>query len=1067
MFYQRFKFWDQSFYKKYAPLLAGQLPFGQVERAVPTCMGALRQPRPYAKPALMTTTERSRPWLTVLLRVVPGFSPQGCCAALEHAGAAGQVLTAACREEMRPHIMPLGQGMVRRQAMHAFRCYSPPAGQSCLEALNLAASQARTPYLLLISSAVRLLPGSLPSMRHRLESSDLLAGVNPLFLYRQKALGQPASPAENHMPHQARIAHMGSVGDCLGQLQYLYEGLPLEHDLARKQRFFQLAHMGALLLRREDFLATGGFTVALDELAPQDFCLRLAAPQSGASGNSPRRFFSSEPEALAVLADDFDSWKTCGLWNSLLLRGKLHPELLHADQAEHARQDGLDCACTAWLHPGPGLPFGREQGGGESAIPVAPVMSAWLRWRHDPQPQSLLDMLRLLPQGQKHTALTLCRDLPDSLPRTLSWYVATARTLCALGREKGYPALAAQAGAWMQQAEDFRYKFLRPGMSALQREGLYACSLDNCPASYDAWLELAEKGRPAAEPVQQEEEERGHSEMLVGRQWPCLAVVMPVYSPQPEHLRAALDSVLAQTYPHWQLCIADDASPDQHTPEILSAYTARDARLRHVRRESNGHISLASNSALELVDAPWTGFLDHDDLLAPTALEQMAQVVATTPHLGLVFSDEDKVDCRGVRRSPLFKADLDPWAQYVWHFSVYSTALLQGLGGLRPGLEGSQDFDLSLRATECLEPEQIVHVPHVLYHWRVHEGSTSGAVGAKPYVLAATHRALSESATRRGLSAVAASAGRNNFYALRFAAPACMCSVVLLARHGRPVQGELWQALLRLAVLLPLEVLCQPLTAGGEAAFAAAPPSLSARLLPPPPLSPGRGEGDWSAACNLAARAAQGEAVLFLDSALLPHGDCQPEQLLALALQANVGAVGGMLRHGNVLWHAGLMPDAGGQPFALQRGADCFLLPSLCSGELLLTRRVLAAPQQALAVERRLFLDHAGLNPALGAWAGADLALRMASANRHSLVCPWAWWQIPAEALGAVDGRAGQASCQGMGAEFSPGRKTEPPQALEKFLALWGVSVQKSGLRNRNLRAAPDQGWTLIMEEKM
>ena len=145
----------------------------------------------------------------------------------------------------------------------------------------------------------------------------------------------------------------------------------------------------------------------------------------------------------------------------------------------------------------------------------------------------------------------------------------------------------------------------------------------------------------------------------------------------------------------------------------------------------------------------------------------------------------------------------------------------------------------------------------------------------------------------------------------------------------------------------------------------------------------------------------------------------------------------------------------------------------------MLTRRVLAAPQQALAIKRRLFLDHDGLNPAMGAWAGADLALRMASAKQHSLVCPWAGWQVPAEGLGAVDGRAGQwasqgpgqragqGTSQGMGADRNTGRETEPPQALEKFLALWGGSVQKSGLRNRNLRAAPDQGWTLIMEEKV
>lgn len=1029
-----------------------------------------------------------RPWLTVLLGTLPEFSPQGCCAALESAGAAGQVLMVACEEAVRTHIMPLGQDMVRRGAMHAFRCYSPSAGQSCLEALNQAAGQVRTPYLLLLSSAVRLLPGSLPAMRRRLESSDQLAGVNPLFLYRQQAFVSPVSLADTVAPSQPRIAHMGSAGDCLGQLRYLYEGLPLAHELARKRRFFQLAHVGALLLRREDFLSTGGFATALDELAPQDFCLRLAAPQPGAPGREQQRFFSSEPDALAVLADDMDSWKTCGLWNSLLLRGRLHPGLLHPDQPEHARQDGLDYACTDWLHPEPSLTPGREQdmpamygmsGRAEtSGAPGrpdissildssdTPAMSAWLRWRHDPRPQHLLDMMGLLPHAQQRAALALCRDLPDSLPRALSWYVEAARSLRSYGHVEGYSVLATRAGEWLQRAEAFRHESLRPGMRALQEEGLYACGLDNCPAIYDAWLELVAQENSNAKTVSQDVagQKNQCSTLTVGRQWPIMAVVMPVYSPQPDHLRAALDSVLAQTYPYWQLCIADDASPDPHTPEILRAYAAQDARLRYVRREGNGHISLASNSALELVDAPWTGFFDHDDLLAPAALALMAEVAVSVPRLGLAFSDEDKVDSRGVRRTPIFKGDFDPWTQYVWHFSVYSTELLRRLGGLRAGLEGSQDYDLSLRATECLGPEQIVHVPEVLYHWRIHEGSSSGALGAKPYVLEATRRALNESAVRQGLSAVAAPAGRNNFYALRFAVPTCKCSVVLLARHGRPVQAGLWQALTRLAAILPLEVLCQPVATDGGAAFAAAPASLGARLLPPPQ---GREEGDWNAACNLAARAACGDALLFLDASLLPHGDCRPEQLLALALQPGVGTVGGMLRHGDILWHAGLMPDVDGQTFALQRGADCLLLPSLCWGQLLLTRRVLAAPQQALAVARQVFLGHDGLNPGLGAWAGADLALRMAAAGRHSLVCPWAWWQVAADGLDVADSRAGLVNFRGRGVGHCPESKTETPQALEKFLALWGVSVQKSGLRNRNLCAGSDQGWTLMLEKKL
>lgn len=996
----------------------------------------------------MSTECGNRPWLTVLLRVWTQFSPEACCAALEAAGAGGQNLVMLCHESERERAMVTGRDMVRRGVLRAFRCHSPQAGEHLLEEANRAAQQARTPYLLFLSSAVLLAPGSLPPLQSRLDEEPGLAGVNPLFLYDRGAFNPSAGygPPACHLPAQrARIAHMGCVADYLGQLHYLYEGLPLGHALAGKRRRFQVGHAGALLLRREDFLTAGGFNAALDSLAHMDLCLKLAAPDS----NNPLRVFSSEPSSLAVLTDELDAWKTCGLWNSLLQRERLRADLLRPDHAVLARADGLEYGCSHWLwgQAWPSTGTMDESVSDEESSGLA----VWLRWRHDPQPRTLLPLLDSMPPRQRAFAVQLCRELPSSLPSALPWYLFGAEKLLACAKRDGLPQLAASAASWLVHAEDFRLHELQPGLKSLLAEGIYNIGLDDCPASFDAWIELAEK--ESAENSRRAVED--FESLYVGGAWPSIAVVMPVYDPRPEHLRAALDSVLAQEYPHWQLCVADDASTNSEIPEILREYAAQDGRMRLTLREQNGHISRASNTALELSEVPWTGFLDHDDLLPPHALREVAARVRQNPELVLVYSDEDKIDARGVRRTPILKADFDPWICAVWHFSVYATEKLRRIGGLRAGFEGSQDFDLSLRVAENLRPECVAHIPQILYHWRVHAQSASGSLGAKPYVLEATRRALDESARRRGLRATAVPTIRNNFFVLRHELDACSrCSVVLLAADATPVSAHLWDDLERLSRLVCLEVLCQPLNAAAAEAFKKLPPpaALNARLLPP-----GREKENWHAACNLAAQAASGHVLFFLDARLLPLPGGLPEQLVALALAKGIGTVGGTLWRGSRLWHAGLMPDVTGLPFAAQRGAESELLATIAWGQLLLTRRVLAVSEQAMAVQRTVFLEQGGFDLAMGPWAGADLGLRLASAGMHSLSCPWGQWHVPSKSGSVLE----DVDCVGNILE----QQRITPQTREEFLARWGGTVRGSGLRNAMLRAAPDQGWALMMKE--
>ncbi|MDB5028566.1 MAG: putative glycosyltransferase [Candidatus Eremiobacteraeota bacterium] len=233
---------------------------------------------------------------------------------------------------------------------------------------------------------------------------------------------------------------------------------------------------------------------------------------------------------------------------------------------------------------------------------------------------------------------------------------------------------------------------------------------------------------------------------------PKFSVLMPVYDTPERFLREAIESVLAQPYPDWELCIADDASPSPHVRDVLEEYAHADDRVKLVFRETNGHIAAASNSALAIATGEFVALLDHDDLLSLDALFEIALAVNADPAVDVVYSDEDKIDESGRRRDPYFKPDWSPESllarNYVSHLGVYRRALVESLGGFRIGFEGSQDYDLILRASE--RTGRIAHVPRVLYHWRSHSASTAETRDQKGYAYDAAVRALDDALARRG-----------------------------------------------------------------------------------------------------------------------------------------------------------------------------------------------------------------------------------------------------------------------------------------------------------------------------
>lgn len=237
---------------------------------------------------------------------------------------------------------------------------------------------------------------------------------------------------------------------------------------------------------------------------------------------------------------------------------------------------------------------------------------------------------------------------------------------------------------------------------------------------------------------------------------PLISILLPVYNSNRKWLRRAISSVQEQLYPRWELCIVDDASTDRTLWPFLQRCARHDPRIKVMRRKENGHISAASNDALHLATGDFVALLDHDDELSSTALYFVALALNKKRDLQLVYSDEDKLDAQNRRTEPYFKTDWNPelfLAQnFISHLGVYRTDLVRRVGGFRVGFEGSQDYDLVLRCIERIQPEQIEHLPWILYHWRMGNQSTASCITVKPYAQEAARRAVQEHLDRRKIA---------------------------------------------------------------------------------------------------------------------------------------------------------------------------------------------------------------------------------------------------------------------------------------------------------------------------
>lgn len=404
---------------------------------------------------------------------------------------------------------------------------------------------------------------------------------------------------------------------------------------------------------------------------------------------------------------------------------------------------------------------------------------------------------------------------------------------------------------------------------------------------------------------------------------PLISVVVPVYNVEPQMLTACIQSVQNQTYDNWELCLVDDCSTDARVRETLRQFEGVE-RIKIKYRSENGHISRTTNDGIAMAEGEFVALLDCDDLYAENALYEIAKKLNEDHTLDFIYSDEDKLSEDGTkRRNPFFKPDWSPDTfmslMYTCHLAVYRKSLLDEMGGLRVGLEGSQDYDLVLRVME--KTNRIGHVPKILYHWREREESTANDISAKPYIIETTKKAKLEALERRGVKGH-----------LEYIKDIVMFRVVYEV-VGNP----------RVSIIIPskdnYDILKQCLTSirketkyqnyeiivvdNGSAEETHAKYTQMCKELDCKyhyaPM-----EFNFSKMCNIGAHLADGQFLLFLNDDIRVEGAEWLERMLGHAQQPHTGAVGCKLIYPNtnLIQHVGVVSFMVGPGHAFQRIND-------------------------------------------------------------------------------------------------------------------------------------------------
>ncbi|MDA1316093.1 MAG: glycosyltransferase [Acidobacteria bacterium] len=467
---------------------------------------------------------------------------------------------------------------------------------------------------------------------------------------------------------------------------------------------------------------------------------------------------------------------------------------------------------------------------------------------------------------------------------------------------------------------------------------------------------------------------------------PLISLLVPVYQSNLDHLARCIASVTSQLYSHWELCIADDGSNDPGLSDYLDSLVQADSRIRVTRLPENRGIAEATNAAFALAAGEFVAFLDHDDEIADFALFEVVTVLNADPASDVLYSDEDKLDECGNRYFPFFKPDWSPdyfhSCNYMCHFLVCRRELLEAVGRLRPGFDGSQDYDVILRLTE--RTTKIRHIPKILYHWRTSERSAAW----KPEASAAGARALLDHLRRLSTPAEVIEIGPAR-YRVKYRTKKNPRVALIIPTGGNVSRlNEALSSVLAKTLYDNYEILVVDNSSNNTVEKFLT--TFQAGRLPLTRFDRRGLPFNFSKLCNEAVRETEAPYLLFLNDDVSVISSGWIDAMMEHAQRPGVGAVGALLRYPDgKIQHAGIVIGLFGncgQTFRGLTDEECYM------GLQDVVRNVSAVTGACLLVRRELFAAVGGfdeVNLPL-AYQDVDLCLRLGKKGYRTVYTPYA-----------------------------------------------------------------------------
>jgi len=493
------------------------------------------------------------------------------------------------------------------------------------------------------------------------------------------------------------------------------------------------------------------------------------------------------------------------------------------------------------------------------------------------------------------------------------------------------------------------------------------------PGHYPAWIESIEASSVRRKP----------------NSGPVISILMPIYKPNHQYLSEAIDSILAQNYQSWELCIHDDGSDEADLSVQLAAWQKLDVRIKFATGETNLGISDATNRAARLASGTYFTLMDQDDRIATDALSHIAEAISENPKAKLLYSDEDKLSATGERETPYFKPDFNYQLllsqNYICHLVTFERTIFEQVGGFRAGLDGAQDHDLILRIIERLTSEQINHIPAILYHWRMHARSTATDVSAKPKALDAGKRAVRDHLNRKKIQATVEVTGIR--YRVKYETPGdAKVTIIIPTRNGAVILSRCIESILKLTDYRNYSIL---VVDNGSDDFATLQylKSLSAQGIE---VMVANQPFNFAALNNLAVNQSDADFVCLLndDTEVISVGWLR--EMVSHASQTNVGAVGAKLLYpDDTIQHAGVILGVGGvaghghKHFG--RNEDGYF------SRLQVSQNLSAVTAACLLTKRSIWHEVGGMEERLAvAFNDIDFCIKLTSAGYSIVWTPWA-----------------------------------------------------------------------------